>query len=136
MKLPVHSELVAAFASRDAARVAGLYAEDALFFTPGRPAVRGRSAILDLMKADFEDPGFSLELHEQRTSVSSSGDLAYARGTFRASFTGPGSREVRSVGGNYLQIFRKARDGRWEILEDISSPGAPDAGPPSPGQAG
>ncbi len=135
MKFPIHAELIAAFAARDAARVAGLYAEDAMFFTPGR-AVAGRSAILEVMTADFEDPGFDLELHEEQAAMSSSGDLAYTRGNFRASFTDPGSRKVEIVGGNYLQIFRRKPDESWEIVEDISSPGGSEAGPGAPERGG
>jgi ketosteroid isomerase-like protein len=49
--------------------------------------------------------------------------LAYARGSFKVSFTNPQTKQVQSVGGAYLQIFRKREDGRWEIVEDISSAG-------------
>ena len=130
MKLPIHNEVVAAFTARDPDRIAGLYAEDAVFFTPGRPAIAGRAAIAKVMAEDFRDPGFSLELADQHSAISASGDLAYTRGAFKVGFTSPGSHEVQSVGGNYLQVFRKKADGGWEIVEDISSPGVPAAGPP------
>jgi uncharacterized protein (TIGR02246 family) len=128
MKLPIQAEIVAAFEARDADRIASLYAEDAVFFTPGRPATIGRAAIAEVMIEDLQDPGFALELVGQTTLVAASGDLAYARGTFKASFTNPQSRQVQSVGGTYLQVFRKRTDGSWEILEDISSPGPPPTG--------
>jgi len=129
MKLPIHDELVAAFAARDAGRIAGLYAEDAVFFTPGRAAIIGRDAIARVMAEDFLDAGFNLELGLETTAVSASGDLAYARGTFRASFSDRETGDVRSVGGNYLQVFRARAGGGWEVVEDISSPGAAPAGP-------
>jgi uncharacterized protein (TIGR02246 family) len=128
MKLPIQTELVAAFEARDASRIAGFYAEDAVFFTPGRPAVAGREAVAKVMIEDLQDPAFNLQLTEQATRTAAADDLAYSRGRFRVSFTNPGSGQVESVGGNYLQIFRKKIDGSWEILEDISSPGPAEAG--------
>jgi uncharacterized protein (TIGR02246 family) len=129
MKLPIQHDIVAAFRQRDAARIAALYAEDAVFFMPGRPAVIGQKAVAQAMIEDLKDPDFNLDLVEQRTRVAASGDLAYARGTFTVSFTNPQSGQVESVGGNYLQVFRKRTDGSWEILEDISSPGPRPAEP-------
>ncbi len=124
MTLPGNADLIAAFEARDAARIASLYAEDAAFFTPGRPPVSGRAAIEDLMVEDLRDPGFGLTLTEQKSSVSASGDLAYIRGTFSASFTNPQTQQVQSVDGYYLQVLSKDADGSWKVLEDISSPGA------------
>jgi uncharacterized protein (TIGR02246 family) len=128
MQLTIQTELVAAFEARDAPRIASLYAEDAVFITPGRPAVMGREAVAKVMIEDLQDPGFSLKLTEQTTKTASAGDLAYSRGRFSVSFTNPSSGKVETLGGNYLQIFRKKADDSWEILEDISSPGPPGGG--------
>jgi uncharacterized protein (TIGR02246 family) len=128
MRLPVQDALLAALAAKDARRIADLYANDAMFFMPGRPVVEGRDAVERVMSEDLEDPNFSLDLRDQKTEVSASGDMAYARGTFRVSFTIPQTREVQSVGGNYLQVFRKNADGNWKVVEDISSPGAAPGG--------
>jgi uncharacterized protein (TIGR02246 family) len=121
----IQAELIAAFGARDPARIAGFYADDAVFFTPGRAPVVGRKAINEVMVEDLKDPGFKLELTEQTSRMAASGDLAYARGTLTASFTNPQTGQVQSIGGTYLQVLRKREDGSWEILEDISSPGPP-----------
>jgi uncharacterized protein (TIGR02246 family) len=128
MQLPIQTELVAAFEARNASRIASLYADDAVFITPGRAAVVGREAVAKVMIEDLQDPGFSLKLTEQTTKTASAGDLAYSRGRFSVSFTNPSSGQVERVEGNYLQIFRKKVDDRWEILEDISSPAPPGDG--------
>lgn len=121
----IQTDLVAAFKARDPARIAGFYAEDALFFTPGQAPVVGRAAITKVMLHDLKDPGFGLDLAQQTSAEAASGDLAYARGTFTASFTNPETKQTQSIGGTYLQIFRKLENDSWEILEDISSPGLP-----------
>jgi uncharacterized protein (TIGR02246 family) len=125
MNLPIQTDLIAAFKARDPARIASLYAEDSVFVIPGRAPIAGRGAVAEVMLEDLKDPDFGLDLVAQTTAVAASGDLAYARGTFEASFTNPQTKEAQSVGGTYLQIFRKREDGSWEILEDISSPGPP-----------
>ncbi len=121
----IQADLIAAFKARDPARIAGFYADDAVFVTPGRGPVVGRKAIAELMVEDLKDPGFSLELADQTSRVAASGDLAYSRGTFTASFTDPQTRQVQSIGGTYLQVLGKRDHGGWEIVEDISSPGPP-----------
>jgi uncharacterized protein (TIGR02246 family) len=123
MQLPIHEELVAAFQARDTARLARLYAEDAVFTVPGRPGVEGRAAIERMLADDFQDPGFSLGLHEVRTLVSPGGDFACTRGQFQLAFTDPQSGQGHSLGGTYIQVYRKRADGGWEVVEDISTPG-------------
>ncbi len=118
------SEMLEAFQARDADRIAAYYAEDAVFFMPGRAPVAGREAVARTMEEDLSDAGFSLDLAGQKTEVSASGDMAYTRGTFRASYTNPQTGKIETVGGNYLQVFRKQADGSWKVVEDISSPGA------------
>jgi uncharacterized protein (TIGR02246 family) len=121
----IQADLIAALKARDPARIAGLYADDAVFVTPGRAPVIGRKAVAEIMVEDLKDPGFSLELTERTSRMAVSGDLAYSRGTFTASFTNPETGQVQSIGGTFLQVLRKQEDGGWQILEDISSPGPP-----------
>ena len=121
----IQSDLVAAFRARDPARIAGFYAVDAVFVTPGRAPVIGRKAVAEIMVEDLKDPGFNLELTEQTSRMAVSGDLAYVRGTFTASFTNPQTGQVQGIGGTYLQVLFKREDGGWQIVEDISSPGPP-----------
>jgi uncharacterized protein (TIGR02246 family) len=123
MALPTR-ELQQAIDARDPARIADFYAEDAMFLTPGRPAVQGRDAVERMMIEDLNDPGFGLALTVQASHVAASGDLGYARGTLRLSFTNPQTGEVGSIAANYLQVFRKDGDGSWKVIEDISSPPA------------
>jgi ketosteroid isomerase-like protein len=127
MQLPIHRELVEGFRARDAARIAALYAVDAYFTVPGRPDVFGREAITNMLVADFEDSDFNLELEERRTLVSAGGDFASTRGVFRLSYKDPQSGGVSSVGGRYVQVFRMTPNGKWEVVEDISSIGPPES---------
>jgi len=123
MALSVEAELKQALAARDPDRIAALYAEDALLLTPGRPAAKGRHGIARMMAEDFKDPAFNVELTGEATGLS--GDIAYTRGTMTVSFTNRATQKTETIPGNFLQIFRQQSDGEWKIIEDISSPAAP-----------
>ena len=126
MTLAILNEMEAAFSSRDADRVAALYAPDATFCAPGRPVVEGREAVAQMMAEDFRDPAFALTLDWRKLQLSASGDLAYVHGRLFLSFTNPQTGQVASIGGNYLQVMRQEPDGGWLVVEDISSPAASD----------
>lgn len=117
------SGLVEALEAKDGARVATYYADDAVLITPGRTPLEGREAIAQMFEQDMRDVGFSLHLADQRTEMSSAGDMGYTRGTFRASFTNSQTRNIESIGGDYVQVFRRQHDGRWNVVQDIASPG-------------
>jgi uncharacterized protein (TIGR02246 family) len=122
MEITLPGDLQQAFEQGDAARIAAFYAEDAVFITPGRPPARGREAVLRVFEEDLANPGFSLSLTVERTEAAGSGDLAYVRGAFRATFAVPGSERPGEVAGSYLQILRRRGDGPWLVAADISSP--------------
>ena len=119
--LAVEGELQAAFKARDAAKIASLYAADADIIIPDQPVRRGTDQ-LKATENDFKDTNFALEFVNARTEVS--GDMAFTRGTFTVTYTNPGNGEVARQRGNYVTVFRKQADGRWKIVQDISTPGA------------
>jgi uncharacterized protein (TIGR02246 family) len=135
MRLPLSDELRQAFAAKDARAIAALYGDDAMLLLPGREPVRGRAAIERVMGEDAKDPGFSLDLVNELTDASGSGEMAYTRGSFRAAFTHPLTRQVQTVAGTFLQILRKDTEGRWVIIEDISCPGVTSPLDPTPGES-
>jgi len=110
-------------AARDAAGLAEHYAADAAIIFPGGRPVEGRAAIAKSYEAMLSDPAFALETDAGRVAVS--GDLGYIRGTYRTTYTDPGSRRPASEAGNYITLFRRQPDGSWKVVEDMSSPGGP-----------
>jgi uncharacterized protein (TIGR02246 family) len=122
--------------SRNAAKIADYYAPDAAVIFPGDNPTEGSAAIAKRYDAMLADQAFSIDLANARTSVAASGDLAYTRGTYRVTFTNPGSRQPVTESGNYVTIYKKQQDGGWKIIEDITAPGFPEgagAVPPTSG---
>ena len=118
-------EMLQDIKAKDAAKVISYYAPDAAVMFPGDKPTEGNAAIARRYDAMIADQSFSLDFTNAKTSAS--GDLAYTRGTYRATFTAPGSELPITESGNYVTIFRKQSDGSWKIVEDISAPGLPEA---------
>jgi len=124
----VEAEMLAAFQSKDPAKLSSHYASDAVVATPGR-TVKGTEAINKAMADDLADPSFSLTFVNDKTDVAASGDLAYTSGTYSVSYTDPATKKVVNGAGTYVTVFRKQADGSWKAVADIATPGAPPAAP-------
>ena len=113
--------MLAAFHAKDAAKLSGYYAPDAVLAIPGR-TVQGADAIKKANAEDLSDPAFKLDFTNERTDVAQSGDLAYTSGSFQVTFTSTESKKVESQTGTYVTVFRKQADGSWKVAADIATP--------------
>ena len=107
--------------------MADLYTTDGVIFPPGRPTIRGRTAIAEYWKLQ---PGVTVVDHKTTAdSIIVRGDIAYDYGTFRAQNARDGQRSNPGF-GKYVIVWRRQTDGRWLMHLDIwnSSP-APTASP-------
>jgi uncharacterized protein (TIGR02246 family) len=118
------ANLLAAWKAKDPAKVAGFYADDAVFAEPGAATRNGAAAIRAGAESDLKDPAFALDFTNERTDVADSGDLAYTRGSFRVTFTDPATKKPQNVAGSYLTAFRRQGDGSWKAVADYATPGA------------
>jgi uncharacterized protein (TIGR02246 family) len=107
-----------AAAARDVERALSFWADDAVVFPPGRPAVAGKPAIRAFVVQSFETPGFGISWKTENVVVSRSGDFAYGTGTNRVTFTGPDGKPV-AVEGKAVTVWRKERGGDWKCVIDI-----------------
>lgn len=113
----VEQEMLAAFKAKDAAKLGGYYAEDALLAQPGQAPSVGRAAIAEALAGDMKDPAFSLDFAPDEAAAS--GDMAYTRGRFRVGYTNPATKKPENASGTYITIFRRQADGRWLVAEDV-----------------
>lgn len=100
----------------DAAKLASLYAENAISMPPGNPTVQGRSAL----QADFES-FFASNFARHETMVDmilQEGDLAIEVARYRLTYKprGGGNEVVES--GRHAECRRKI-DGKWLIVLEI-----------------
>lgn len=102
--------------SKDAAGIAQLYAEDGAAMAPNAPIAKGRAAIQQLWQSMLAGPG-ELTFEPEQILVSSSGDMALDRGTYRF------GEDV----GKYVVVWRKV-DGEWKAAADIFNSDLPASG--------
>jgi uncharacterized protein (TIGR02246 family) len=114
--------------ARDAAGIAGLFAEDGAMYRPGREPIVGRAAIEGHLGENFQrEPNATSSWSTDRVDVGSGGDLAVERGTW--SSTGSSEGDDR---GWYLTLYRKG-EGGWAVVADmvVSTTPAPAAAEPA-----
>lgn len=104
-----------AYRTADPGLVAGLYADSALYLTPGDTIVRGRPTIeaifagflVPYARSDSGGPRIRFEIADRR--VASSGDLATDVGYFVID---------ERARGKFIVVWRRDADGRWRIHAD------------------
>ena len=111
--------------AKDSAAIAQLYAEDGMVMPANEPATRGRDAIRKWWDGAMKMPGYDLSFSPEQILVSSSGDMALDRGTYRFRATPP--QGAIDDTGKYVVVWRKV-DGEWKVAVDIFNSDKPAAG--------
>ncbi len=105
-------------ATRDAAKVASFYAEDAVAYPPNEPVSVGRAAAKKVWAAYFADPTFDISWKTTYAEVAKSGDLGFTAGTYEASLKGPDGKQVTEK-GKYLCTWKLQKDNTWKAIHDM-----------------
>ncbi len=107
-----------AYERGDAAALASLYAEDAIYLAPYMDAIRGRSAI-EARVAETVGMMSERRITIARTDAGAAGDLAYGIGTYTLEMRMANAREPMSDTGKYVTIAKLGADGSWQIYAHI-----------------
>ncbi|MBC8105980.1 MAG: DUF4440 domain-containing protein [Anaerolineae bacterium] len=107
-----------AAATRDAAKVAAFYADDAIAYPPNAPMSVGRAAVQKVWASYFEDPSFKISWKTLHAGVSKSGDMGFTSGPYEASWKGPDGKTVTEK-GKYLCTWQKQTNGTWKATHDM-----------------
>lgn len=99
----------ATMAARDFAAFARYIAEDTVFFDGPKPLV-GRAAVLASWRGFFEAGPAPFAWAPDSVTVLKSGDLALS--------TGPVTDPTGKVVARFNSIWRRQRDGRWQVVFD------------------
>ena len=108
----------------DAAGIAQLYTEDGALMPPGAPMAEGRQAIEEAWRGMMQTPGFELTFEPAKIVVSSAGDMALDRGTYRFASAGPDGAVTDT--GKYVVVWRNI-DGNSRAAADIFNSDGPPA---------
>ena len=111
--------------TKDAAAIATLYAEDGAVMPPNGPIGKGRTAIQQTWASLMQTPGFDLTFVPEQIIVSSSGDMALDRGTYKLAMAPNGTPKTDT--GKYVVVWRKI-GGAWKAAADIFNSDLPASG--------
>ena len=99
------------------AYVNSYYAEDATVLFPNNEAVKGRDAIM----AVFSNYGNDLNVTPALLDINGSSELAYVYGTVKMET----NAKVELDHGKYIEIWKKQKDGKWQVIYDIFNSSVP-----------
>ncbi|MFQ5678065.1 MAG: YybH family protein [Gemmatimonadota bacterium] len=112
--------------ARDAASIAGLFAEDGVGLYPDNDPWEGPSGVQAGQEEEFaEFPAVECDWSTVSVEVDPGGRMAWERGEFTCDPDGPGALGADS--GSYLTVYKKI-GGEWKVAADISTthhPGTP-----------
>ena len=111
--------------AKDAAAIAKLYTDDGAVMPPNAPAAKGRDAIQQTWAGMMGTPGFDLTFSPEQIIVSSSGDMALDRGTYRLAVAPHGTAQTDT--GKYVVVWRKIGS-EWKAAADIFNSDLPASG--------
>ena len=110
----IDKQWAAAAMSKDAARTASFYADDASMFPPGAPVANGKQAIAAVWKQFLSDPNIvSVNFGPNKVEIAKSGDMAYDTGWTEIKLK---NGEVEK--GKYVVVWKKT-GGKWKPVADI-----------------
>ena len=111
--------------AKDAASIAALYTEDGAVMPPNGPIGKGHAAIQQTWASMMQTPGFDLTFAPEQIIVSSSGDMALDRGTYKLAVSPKGA--VQTDTGKYVVVWRKVGS-EWKAAADIFNSDLPVSG--------
>ena len=111
--------------AKDAAGIATLYSDDGAVMPPNAPIGKGPAAIQQTWTSMMQAPGFELTIIPEQIIVSSSGDMALDRGTYRLAMA-PNGNPLNDT-GKYVVVWRKIA-GQWKAAADIFNSDLPPGG--------
>jgi uncharacterized protein (TIGR02246 family) len=111
--------------AKDASGIAEMYAEDGAVMPPNAPIGKGRAAIQQTWASMMQTPGFDLTIVPDQIIVSSSGDMALDRGTYRLAVAPNGAAQTDT--GKYVVVWRKIGSD-WKAAADIFNSDLPASG--------
>ena len=94
----------------------GYYADDATTFFQNRPALVGKEAIVEFLKADLADNSNKISFKTNEVFVSNDGNMVVEIGHF----TVVDSTNTGVNRGNYMSLFEK-RNGKYVCVRDMSA---------------
>jgi uncharacterized protein (TIGR02246 family) len=116
-------EYSASLNADDLNRWMALWTDDGIQMPPDEPAVVGKKGIRARNQGVLDQ--FSFNIAITNAEVRTAGDLAFARGTYKATLTPKRGGNPIPIDGKYMTILSRQSDGSWKIYRDIFNSNVP-----------
>jgi len=100
------------------------YADDGVAMFSTMPMLTTKDAIRKAFAEFLGTPGLAMKWQVTKVAVARSGDLGYTVGTYEMSMKDPKGNPV-SDHGKYTTVWKRAADGSWKAVADISNSDGP-----------
>ena len=101
----------------DAQEFGDIYTEDAILMLPDRPAVVGRTAIVDHQREFFKS--ISARMATKISEIEIHDSVAYCRGIFVYAISPKYGGEPVQMKGKFINLFKKDEVDNWAIWRNI-----------------
>jgi uncharacterized protein (TIGR02246 family) len=118
--MQVSKEWSQIIATKDIDKIVSYWTDDAFLMQEGRPPLKGKQAIRQMVEESFKIPGFSISWQPQSVEVSDNGDMAYMIENAQVSFTDSTGKAI-TINNKAVTVWRKQADGSWKNVVDIST---------------
>lgn len=117
------TDMVVAFAARDADKAVSWDAPDFVGSFHGYPDVHGQEEDRALTKQQVADPAMKFAVSDVVVDAAKSGDLAVWRAKYSYTFTDPATKQPTTEMGNWLVGWKRDGGGQlkeaWGIVSDL-----------------
>ena len=103
---------------RDVEGMLAFWTDDAVVLPPGLPAVVGKAALREYVRASLQTPGFRITWTSTDVQFSPDGNLGYMFSRNAVTVAGPDGKPATTA-GRAVTIWRRDYDGVWRCAVDI-----------------
>jgi len=113
--------MIAGWNAGDADQAAAVYADDAILMFANQPAVNGKLAILEAIRAF--PPVSEATFHGEEFLAE--GNVAVIRGSVSLMMMLPGASAAVADTSKFIEVWRRQADGTWKLQWDIANTDRP-----------
>ncbi len=119
-------EFAASLEAGDVDRWLALWTDEGIQMPPDESAAVGKDRIRTRMALALDK--FKVDIEIKNEEVQHAGDLAYARGTYKATLTPKTGGAAIPIDGKFMTILTRRADGSWKIHRDMFNSNVAPAG--------
>jgi ketosteroid isomerase-like protein len=104
--------------AKDLDACVGVLGADGAVMPPNAPIAASKEEARRFFASFFALPGSSIAWHATKVEVARSGEIGYSTGVYETHFNDTSGKTVSDT-GKYVTVWKRASDGKWQVVRDI-----------------